>query len=189
MERQTLWLGMAHPFLTLMDMDLLNLETHNWSVLHLFLFGCVLLTCLLLAEQVLRSAAHIQMSWEPISTVHRHLSAERAPLYQLTSSSSATSLSLVRFSLWENLGTPSTALVLIKNMVLIPLIILKNLDSFHWAKCAFIPLKSFFYHMTFHLLITPSRLAKSQISYGPCSRWGLNASLLWGIKYKAKMKG
>lgn len=53
-------------------------------------------------------------------------------------------LSLLRFSLWENLGIPSTALVLIKNTGLIPLIILKNLDSFNRAKHAFIPFKSSF---------------------------------------------
>lgn len=54
-------------------------------------------------------------------------------------------LSLLRFSLRENVGAPSTALVLIKNMILTPLLILKNLVSFNWAKQAFILLKSLFF--------------------------------------------
>jgi len=40
-------------------------------------------------------------------------------------------LNLLRFSLWENLGIPSTALVFIKNMGLIPFFILKNWDNFN----------------------------------------------------------
>lgn len=50
-------------------------------------------------------------------------------------------LSLIRFSVGEGLGTLFTALVLIKNMVLTPLLIL---DSFNRGKCVFIPLKYFF---------------------------------------------
>lgn len=134
--------GVVHALPTLMDMGFLNSETHSRSVLHPFLVGSLLLLCLLLAEQVLCSAAHIQVSWELVSPVHRQPSPEHASLPWLTPQlQHCLTLGLLRSSLQENLGTPSIALVLIKHMILIPLIILKNFNSFNWDKYAFIPLK------------------------------------------------
>lgn len=166
-------------------MGFLNSETHSQSVLHLLLVVSLLLLCLLLAEQVLCSAAHIQVSWELISPVHRHPSPERPSLSRMTPQLQlCLTLGLLRSSLQGNLGTLSITLVLIKHTILIPLIILKNFDSFNWVKHAFIPLKYFFNHMAIHIPSIPSRHGKSQISYAACLRWGLNVSLQWGNKCK-----
>lgn len=112
-------LSFPHPD----GIGLLNSETKECSVLHHFLFGCPLLLCLLLT-----SGCH-----ENCSTPCTDTCAQNLPLLTDPHLQQYFTLGLIRFPPQETLGTPSSALILIKSISLILLIILKNLDNFNRA--------------------------------------------------------